>query len=731
MLKSYQLLLVTFYFLCAVNTQAQNSDAIIGVVQNTNGQPVADAVISISKLGIQVHSERNGRFTIPSLPAGSYNVTVSHIACNSASQTLRVESKVRPTILIVLEEKTHQHEAIWVTSEKQEQANVTILSPKLMREKNASTVVDLLKSVSGVDIKNNGNEQTVSIRGSQANQVLVKLNGVVLNDPITGSVDLSTIPISIVNKIVVHKNATASGSGAMAGEVEVWTDIPNESHLVAGYGVGAFGKNNYNLGYNTKYSNVHIGLGGNYRHEKNNFPYSYETIDGHNKSEKRLNAGLKSTTLYGNLLNNLGPLRFKTHMFYNATKQGLPGKIYYLTPYANKTTQRLIVGTELVHSTKYIVHKLRYNVHINKAEFLNNPPKEAPLKYKTVPAYHTRYKVTTQNMNYNYNLPLFGFFELRNDYNLRFDDFKDSDLRDPFADKQNQTFNRTFGSLLETRFNWKPTFWLNDYQLVTALRYDHFSYYHPGKKREITHWGRKVDLKIAAQYAWSFALQFHWAEGFRVPTFADMFYEGFRVKGNKNLKPEQTLNRTVTILASLPLLGKLNFEYSHYSKDISNEIVWMLGSFSVWQPFNTHTNAIGNEWNLNWNGFKNRLRLQAHYSNLNVKNKNGEVTTHNKIIPFRPQHIAHVSLSVKPFKNMDLSWMKRWVGMRYVTPANTVKLPEYNTDDFSVGYTLKMKSIDMMLKGIVTNLFNTSYEIIDNAPNEGRAWRVAIDILYK
>ena len=86
-----------------------------------------------------------------------------------------------------------------------------------------------------VDSQSGENNATISIHGSDANQVLVLMDGSRLNNPQTGEVDLSEIPFNEVEKVEVvrHGNTAVYGSGAYAGVVNFKTSQKVESGYVA------------------------------------------------------------------------------------------------------------------------------------------------------------------------------------------------------------------------------------------------------------------------------------------------------------------------------------------------------------------------------------------------------------------------------------------------------------------------------------------------------------------
>jgi len=94
-----------------------------------------------------------------------------------------------------------------------------------------TSVEELLERTPGVQIRRFGGEgqpAEISIRGSTAAQVDVQLDGVTLNSAQSGAVDLSTIPLSLLERIEVSRGggSVQAGSDAIGGVVNLVTRRP-------------------------------------------------------------------------------------------------------------------------------------------------------------------------------------------------------------------------------------------------------------------------------------------------------------------------------------------------------------------------------------------------------------------------------------------------------------------------------------------------------------------------
>ena len=105
---------------------------------------------------------------------------------------------------------------------------------------------DLLAQVVGVQIRRfggPGGRAEVSIRGSSPAQVVVLLDGVVLNGGRGNGVNLASVPISQLEAVEVSRGggALGAGSGAMGGVVELRTRKPDYPSTVMSAKGGSFG----------------------------------------------------------------------------------------------------------------------------------------------------------------------------------------------------------------------------------------------------------------------------------------------------------------------------------------------------------------------------------------------------------------------------------------------------------------------------------------------------------
>ncbi|KQS04997.1 TonB-dependent receptor [Sphingomonas sp. Leaf357] len=124
-------------------------------------------------------------------------------------------------------------------------ASVTVLSSEQMEERQTRIVSDILRDVPGVAVNRSiGGLTDIRIRGSEANHVLVLIDGIEASDPYQGQYDFGTLIADDKARIEVLRGQQSSlyGSDAIGGVIQYITPTGTESQgLSARVEGGSFG----------------------------------------------------------------------------------------------------------------------------------------------------------------------------------------------------------------------------------------------------------------------------------------------------------------------------------------------------------------------------------------------------------------------------------------------------------------------------------------------------------
>lgn len=116
--------------------------------------------------------------------------------------------------------------------------SVTVITAEQLDQSQAVTIAEALRDIAGISVIQSGSAGHVTsafVRGASPAQLLVLVDGIEINDPFFGGVDMSSLLVSGVDRIEVVRGAQSPlyGSQAMAGVINVVT-TPAVSSLSAG-----------------------------------------------------------------------------------------------------------------------------------------------------------------------------------------------------------------------------------------------------------------------------------------------------------------------------------------------------------------------------------------------------------------------------------------------------------------------------------------------------------------
>jgi vitamin B12 transporter len=123
-------------------------------------------------------------------------------------------------------------------------ADVTVIDRAGILNSAATTLVDLLQQQAGLEITQQGGQGKLSgvfLRGTKTAQTLVIVDGIRLENPLSGGANLEFLPLASIERIEIARGPSSSfyGSAAMGGVIQIFTRQGSEIGGVNAYTFGS------------------------------------------------------------------------------------------------------------------------------------------------------------------------------------------------------------------------------------------------------------------------------------------------------------------------------------------------------------------------------------------------------------------------------------------------------------------------------------------------------------
>ena len=226
--------------------QAQTRSAVVGrVVDATTGGAVSDASVRVEGSGVSrtAVADARGGWRVSDLPAGTYRISVSRIGYADATSATSLPAAAGEPVVVVVTPSALPLEALVVTASRRLQrladAPVTteLISRRDIELARVSDLSTLLVQRLGIQLEGGHPAgEGVMLQGLGSERVLILLDGQPLVGRLSGTLDISRLPTSMVERIEVVKGSQSSlyGSEAMGGVVNVITRSPGEEQWSLG-----------------------------------------------------------------------------------------------------------------------------------------------------------------------------------------------------------------------------------------------------------------------------------------------------------------------------------------------------------------------------------------------------------------------------------------------------------------------------------------------------------------
>ncbi|MDZ7778476.1 MAG: TonB-dependent receptor [Gemmatimonadota bacterium] len=222
------------------------------VIDVLSGRPVPSADVRLEGSPSLTTTDAAGAFRLRGIEPGSYTLSVRAPGYAAVTRTVVIENGAVTSVRVELLLEAVEVEGVVARVDATPEGARSLRAADLDALAGGS-VGDLVDGLPGVRVESRGRggAEVPSIRGSGGDAVLVLVDGVPINDPITGEADLSTVPSGSVSAIHVLPGGRSARYGARAegGVVLVETGGREEGERSAGVTVGSLGERSFDATY--------------------------------------------------------------------------------------------------------------------------------------------------------------------------------------------------------------------------------------------------------------------------------------------------------------------------------------------------------------------------------------------------------------------------------------------------------------------------------------------------
>ncbi|MCU7818899.1 MAG: TonB-dependent receptor [gamma proteobacterium symbiont of Lucinoma myriamae] len=146
----------------------------------------------------------------------------------------------------------------------------TIITRDDIERLQVNSVIDILATSPGIDISSNGGfggNQSIYMRGTNSNQVLVLIDGIPSGSATVGTTPFQFLPVSQIERVEIVRGPHSSlyGNSAIGGVIQIFTRKDQEGqHVYTNVGYGSDNTREVNLGFSNSSQKTSYNLGVSY-----------------------------------------------------------------------------------------------------------------------------------------------------------------------------------------------------------------------------------------------------------------------------------------------------------------------------------------------------------------------------------------------------------------------------------------------------------------------------------
>ncbi len=700
---------------------AQSPVSVSGTVSDQSGVPLNAVDVVVVGTNYGDASDAWGQFRIGPIPDGDYQLRASLIGYRANIKQLKIRAGVTVRLSFTMTADTLLLPEVSVSAKAPLSAlssvspSVTVISREEIEKSGAQTVTELLAGTPGVYVKSYGSsgaQQSISIRGSEASQVLILVDGAAINGAQSGSAQINAVPIQAVERVEILRGGVSAvfGSNAMGGVINITTirahtDKPVDLSYHAGF--GSFDTRELAFQAGQRLGRINYAVAIDWLRSDSDFGFA-NTSRATATRQARKNADFSSLSSFLRMAWAIDPAtQLEVSGQYYDFDAGTPGEISNPTLMARSGDKR--------YMSRLALHRLfSDDATLSATAFYNlfeNAFSDPENSFRD-----------GQNRNISRGLQLSQKIAFSDDYNvtigtaLRNDQVTGTNIEGTPSRTNSSFFAHGHASVLGLSNSL-----FRRLALYPALRVDRFS----GQGNYLS---PKLGIVFGDLLLESLNLTASVGRSFRVPSFNSLFFiSGVQVRNNPELRAEISRDADIGLTYQVGSLGRHEFSATYYRREVEGTVIWLPDFRFIWSPRNIdRVSSQGFELGYAWRSQDNQWDVRANYT---FTEANFDLPGNRNPLPYRPRHLLNSEVSLH-ITHLVISWNQRWVSRRFTTVAGTNPIPSYRLTDVAVKSEWALGKLTLLAKVAVNNLFGNDYQVVSNFPMPGREGRVTLTVEY-
>ena len=660
--------LATVGFLLLQAATPAGNGTVHGTVRDASTRAPLPAA-SVAGAGASVRTDEEGRFALQARVGDTLRVT--RVGFRPARLVVSSDS-----VRVVLSPLALRLDAVVVRDAAEAVRLAASRDAERARSDGATSTAEAVGALPFVSARGGRAGLALSMRGSRPEQVLVLLDGVPLNDPATGTADLTDVPLAALGAVAAIPGSDIAqwGSGASGGVLA----LSSGSGSLVSASSGSFGARAVEGRVARASGAWRLNGGGGWSSARNDFPFAIDRARQGlpDSAARRSDADEERLALFGAASGD----RVAVTAFASRVERGLPRPVGANSAALREDRRRLLARAQADARGWSVATGIRL-LDLD---------------------YHDPAGVVSGTTAASRSFDLEAHGEVRS-LAVRLGAGSDRVAATALATRERP---RAFASVAATRSR-------RSLRLDAALRADAVG-------------DAGSHLSPSASAAWRRgALQLHAraAQGFRAPSFHDLYLASAVAAQARDVGPERVLLDAelgarwggASVVASA----------AAFARHTRDAIVWLPGSFS-WSPSNVERERV--------HGAEGRLLLGGGgFSGegwIGVYRTRARIDGYDVPTPYAPHAAGGATLRASHGAIEVVAALSALGRRQYVTaPASrALELPGTATVDLTLSHRARVRRAGLLSTAGVRNLGGLRWEPVRRFPAPGRSWMLALTL---